>query len=294
MSVHVRSMTGYGRGEVAADGVSVVVELRSVNNRFRDLQLKVPREYTAFERPLAALLEASVHRGRVDVHVRRSAPARGAKPVVELPLAHAYLEAWRTLAASAGGSTSEPPLTWVLNQPGVVEVAEADADTSGEWPVLQAAARDALGALVAMRDREGDALGRELAALLTEVRQLLPKIDATAAEAAERVRLKLEAKIRDLVGGAIDGARVAQEAALLAERADVTEEVARTKSHCDQVGEALASSGPVGRRLEFLLQEMNREINTIASKAAETATVQHVVELKMVLERMREQAANVE
>jgi len=287
-------MTGYGRGEAGSAGVSVVVELRSVNNRFRDLQLKVPREYTAFERPLAGLIEASVHRGRVDVHVRRSAPALGAKPVVELSLANAYLEAWRALAGSVGAKTSEPPLTWILSQPGVVELAEPEADTAGEWPVVQAAARDAIAALVAMRDKEGEALGRELAALLTEVRQLLPRIDATAADAVERARLRLEARIRDLVAGQIDGSRIAQEAALLAERADVTEEVARTKSHCDQVGEALAGSGPVGRRLEFLLQEMNREVNTIASKAAETTTVQHVVELKTVLERMREQAANVE
>jgi len=287
-------MTGYGRGEAAAVGVSVVVELRSVNNRFRDLQLKVPREYNAFERPLAGLLEGSVHRGRVDVHVRRSAPSPAAKPVVELPLANAYLEAWRTLAASAGAPSSEPPLTWILNQPGVVALAEQETDTAGEWPVVQAAAEQAIAALVAMRDKEGESLGRELAALLTEVRRMLPRIDATAVDAVERARLRLETRIRDLVAGHIDAARIAQEAALLAERADVTEEVARTKSHCDQVGEALAGSGPVGRRLEFLLQEMNREVNTIASKAAETATVQHVVELKTVLERMREQAANVE
>ncbi len=287
-------MTGYGRGEAAASGVSVVVELRSVNNRFRDLQLKVPREYNAFERPLAALLEGAIHRGRVDVHVRRSGATQAAKPVADLALANAYLETWRALAASAGGSATDPPLAWVLDRPGVIELAEQEADTSGEWPVVQKAAEQAIASLVAMRDKEGDALGRELAALLSEVRQLLPRIDSTAAAAVERARVKLEAKIRELVAGQIDAARIAQEAALVAERADVTEEVARTKSHCEQVGEALAGSGPVGRRLDFLLQEMNREVNTIASKAAETATAQHVVALKTVLERMREQAANVE
>lgn len=290
-------MTGYGRGEASINDVTVLVELRSVNNRFRDLQVRTPREYMPLEPRITQVLKEPFHRGRIDAFIRRSV-THGAQVVqVDPDLAGKYLQAVSTLQHNLPAlAANNLSLDFVLSQPGVLTVTEAEVDVRREWQVVETALRAAVEDLLTMREREGQALAQDLERHLTELRGLTAQVEAACDGINDRLYAKLETRLSRLLSDRIDPARIAQEAAVLADKADVSEEVARLRSHCDQFAEALASGAaePVGRRLEFLIQELHREINTVGSKAAEHPISQRVVDMKSVLERMREQSANVE
>jgi uncharacterized protein (TIGR00255 family) len=272
-----------------------VVELKSVNNRFRDLQLRVPREYVALEPRIVNLLKDPFQRGRIDAYVRRTARAPLTRVVGDVGLANEYGRVIEELAQVMGGHVGKQvPLEFVLQQPGVLTTTEAEVDVMSEVGVIETAVLAAVSDLTAMRRQEGIAMHGELSGLLRDVRARLDEIDAVAAGVSDRIRQRLEARVKRMIGDRFDPWRMAQEVALLADKADVSEEIARMRSHCDQFGEALDAPEPVGRRLDFLLQEMNREVNTVGSKAAEHPVSHRVVELMSILERMREQAANVE
>lgn len=291
----LHSMTGYGRGEASNGDVTVVVELKSVNNRFRDLQIRVPREYVALEPRINNLLKEPFQRGRIDGFVRRTARAPLTRVVADPGLANEYSRVINELATEMVGFVGrDVPFTFILTQPGVLTITEAEVDVMAEWGVVETAISAAVTDLVAMRRQEGIALCEELKGFLAEIRTQLGDIEAVSEGVNERLRSRLEARIKRMVADRYDPYRIAQEVALLADKADVSEEIARMRSHCDQFGEALDAQEPVGRRLDFLLQEMNREVNTIGSKAAEHPISQRVVDLKTTLERMREQSANVE
>jgi uncharacterized protein (TIGR00255 family) len=176
----------------------------------------------------------------------------------------------------------------------VLVAGEADADPLAEWEIVATALRAALDELLVMRRVEGAALADELRAHLATMARLRAEVETLAEGVGERLRTRLVERVTRLLGERVDAARVAQEAALLAEKADIAEELARLASHVTQASDALGGEEPVGRKLDFLLQEMHREINTIGSKASELAVTNRVVEMKGVLERMREQAANLE
>jgi uncharacterized protein (TIGR00255 family) len=289
------SMTGYGRGEASNGDVTVVVELKSVNNRFRDLQLKCPREYVALEPRITNLLKDPFQRGRIDAYVRRSATTPTTRVVANVGLAHEYARVINEVAEEMVGFVGrEVPFTFILQQPGVLTITEAEVDVMSEWPVIETALQSAIVDLLSMRRQEGLAMQAELKSFVGEMRTVLAEIEASAAGINDRVRQRLETRIKRMIGERFEPWRVAQEVALLADKADVSEEIARMRSHCDQFDEALDANEPTGRRLDFLLQEMNREVNTIGSKAAEHPISQRVVDLKTALERMREQSANVE
>lgn len=290
-------MTGYGRGEASNGDVTVVVELKSVNNRFRDLQLRVPREYVALEPRITNLLKDPFQRGRIDAYVRRTVHAPSTRVVADVGLANEYARAIGELATEVVGFDGrDVPFTFILQQEGVLTLTtdHDDVDAVSEWSVLETALRAATADLLAMRGQEGAALHADLKGFVAETRALLAEIDAVATGVNDRVRQRLEARIQRMVGDHLEPQRIAQEVALLADKADVSEETTRMRSHCDQFEEALDADEPTGRRLDFLLQEMNREVNTIGSKAAEHPISERVVDLKTTLERMREQAANVE
>ena len=288
------SMTGFGRGEASNGDASVIVEMKSVNNRFRDVNLRLPREYLLLEPRVANLLRDRISRGRLDVFVRRSAGDSGQGVRADLPLALRTAAAIREVANALGQPDAPVPLAVVLAQPGVLTVSDAEPDALAEWALLEVALEAAISDLEAMRAREGEALRLELHRHLDDLARLRAEVSALSEGAAERQRVRLEDRLLRLLGDKLDPTRLIQEAALLADKADISEELARLHSHLDQVRDALDAAEPVGRKLEFLVQELHREINTIGSKANETPTSARVVEMKSVLERIREQAANVE
>lgn len=290
----MNSMTGFGRGEASNGAVSVVAEIKTVNNRFRDVQVRVPREYYVLEPRVVQTLRDGVQRGRVEVVIRRSSMEGVTRIVPETGLAEQYQRAAIEVAKRLGRDPSEITLPWILSQPGVLVATEHEPDALREWDLCEVALQAALEDLSRMRETEGSALCLDLRRHLHELMRLRSEVETVSEGVAERLRQRLSDRVLRLVGDRIDPYRLAQEAALLAEKADVSEELARLGSHCDQFEQALDAGEPVGRKLDFLLQEMNREINTIGSKAAEHPISARVVEMKSVLERMREQAANVE
>ncbi|MBN2800586.1 MAG: YicC family protein [Deltaproteobacteria bacterium] len=291
----LRSMTGYGRGEAARGEVSVVVELRSVNNRFRDVQVRAPRSYLPLEPRIHNALKAPFSRGRIDAFVRRSLGDDPSVVRADIELAREYLAAIQSIArALPGVSQGEVPVGLLVGQPGVLNVSETEIDVITEWYVVETALGSAVSDLLSMREAEGRALYLDLQHHLGELRGVMMSVDAQIEGVNERLKEKIVGRVRKLLADRIEPHRLEQEAALLADKADVSEEVARLRSHAEQFSEALELDEPVGRRLDFLLQEMNREVNTIGSKAAEQPLTSLVVDMKAILERMREQAANVE
>ncbi|MCK6504146.1 YicC family protein [Myxococcota bacterium] len=290
----MNSMTGYGRGEATNREIAVVVEMKSVNNRFLDVQLRVPREYMLLEPRIVERLKRDLVRGRVEVFVRRTA-LEGSQQVQPDPaLAESYRKAMVAVAQRLQRPAEEVTLSLVLAQPGVLTVTDREADALGEWDVVSAALEAALGELQQMRASEGRALQEDLGRHLDALLRLRAEVAAVADGVAERLKSRLEGRLQRLLADRVDPARLAQEAAVLADKADISEELARLESHVAQFAEALAAAEPVGRKLDFLLQELHREINTIGSKSAEHPVSARVVEMKSVAERMREQAANVE
>ena len=292
----IRSMTGFGAGRAQAGTETVAAELRSVNGKFCDVRAHLPRELAGLEQVVARIVKARVARGVVDVTVRREAEGsvRGVTPAVDLPLAAAYAKALRELQAELG-LAGDVTVHDLMGLEGVVTLAERPADLGPLADALERAVSAALDALEEMRKREGEALARDLNARLNALEKGAASIRAAAPELVEAYRDRLAARVAELSRGiAVDPARLAQEVAFFAERVDVAEELTRLASHLAQMRALLNSDAPAGRRLEFLVQEANREVNTVGSKSQHAGTAAQVVELKAELERIREQVANVE
>lgn len=289
----MNSMTGFGRGQATGSGVTVTVEMKSVNNRFRDLQLRCPREYMAFEPRVNAQLKPRFGRGRIDVFIRRTASSGGVGVMVDEGMARTYVSSLLELGEKLN-LRNDLSLAAVAAMPGVLTTVEHQPDVSAEWVVLETALQAAADHLAEMRLREGEATREALESMLTELSDQRQKVELEADGVASRLRLKLMDRLNRLVGDRADPDRLAQEAALLADKADIAEELIRLESHIQQARAAIVKDEPVGRRLDFLAQELNREVNTIGSKAAEHAVSALVVDMKSTLERIREQVANVE
>ncbi|MBX3158664.1 MAG: YicC family protein [Deltaproteobacteria bacterium] len=293
----MRSMTGYGRGVAAAGGTRATVDVRAVNHRFLDLKLRGALLSPSLEEAVSNRVRAALERGSVAVSVHLAREQGGSGMRIDAGAAERAYHQLAELAARL--ALGKPDLALVLAQPGVVVVDEDRGDDS-EPPVLEAL-DGALAQLAAMRDTEGRALAAELTARLDELAALRTTVAALAGAVPGRLAARHHERLRRLLDDAelqrADPARLAQEVALLADRADVTEELVRLASHLDQVRALIATpkdKGAVGRRLDFLVQEIGRELNTIGSKSAVAEISTAVVEGKAVLEKVREQVQNVE
>jgi len=292
-----RSMTGHGRAEAVGERAILSVECKSVNHRHLDVSLKLPRALGAFESDARRLIQSAVQRGRVDVSVAMTA-AEGTvlNPLtVNLAQAKEYAEAARTLA-QALDLADGPSLGWVMAQSGVLAREEqAPLGPDEAWPLLERALSAALAELVERRETEGRALGQELAGLGSvlagHVDTVAQRAPMAVARRAGRLRERMQAM---LAGAEIDQTRLAAEIAIWADKTDVSEELARLRAHLTQLAALVAADGPVGRTLDFLIQEINREVNTIGSKADDLEISQAVIAAKSTLEKMREQVANLE
>jgi uncharacterized protein (TIGR00255 family) len=293
----MKSMTGYGRGECARDGFKITVELSAVNRRQPEISVNLPRELETLESPVRDAINARVARGRVTAHVGIHAAdgKSSARAHLNLPLAKAYATELARLAKSLKIS-GEISLDQILRAPGVFQTDEELVDAESIWPVVEKALKQALAALVKMREREGAHLAEDLALRIGVMRQSAGKIQKQAPQTAENYRKHLLERIKSagIESIAPDDERLLREVVVFADRSDITEELTRLQSHFQQFEDCRKSKEPVGRTLDFLAQEMNREINTIGSKANDAVISREVVTLKAELERFREQAQNVE
>ena len=290
-------MTGYGQGAAGATGLRVTVDVRSVNNRFADVRARIPDALAAIEAEIRRRVLARVRRGRVDVDITLEREQGRSTLTLNRTLVDSLVVAARGVSRECGipGALDLPTLFRI---PGVVQVAEASQEIGDEGrnAVMDALER-ALEAHDAERSREGEMLRSDLIERLTRMESLVASVSARATAVPAAARRKLEDRIQALTAGlGIDPARLAQEAAVLADRADVTEEVVRLQGHLSQARVLLETPDgeTVGKRLDFLLQEIGRETNTLGSKSADLEISRHALDLKSEAERIREQIQNLE
>jgi uncharacterized protein (TIGR00255 family) len=290
-------MTGYGRGDCSQDGFKIAVELSSVNRKQTEISVNLPREMEVLEAQIRDRINRHVARGRVTVRVSLHAGVSksAARMHLNVPLAKAYA---RELTRLAKQLRLPGPVTLdqVARAPGVVQTDEELAVDEDFWPAVEKALKKALSQMVKMREREGAHLAQDLAIRIAVMRQAAVRVQKQAPTVAERYRRQLIERIKsaDLEAPGAEDERLLKEVVYFADRSDITEELTRLQSHFQQFEDCQKSKEPVGRTLDFLAQEMNREINTIGSKANDSLISHEVVTLKAELERFREQAQNVE
>ena len=293
----VRSMTGFGRAEASGESIAVTVEARSVNHRHLDVALRLPRTLTSLELDARRLVQARLERGRIDVTVQVTPLMGTATQRVQLDaaLAREYLARAQAVAAELGLAPA-PGIEWLLERPGVMRLEDAEpVEPAAPWPLLERALTQALEELVGRRAAEGERLVEGLRTLHAELGTIVESMALRAPAAAARREQRLRERLRSLLADtAIDENRILTEAAIWAEKTDVTEELARLRAHLAEFSLALEKGGPVGRALDFLIQELNREINTVGSKADDLELSQAALAGKSVLEKIREQVQNLE
>ena len=292
----LRSMTGYGRGEAAARGIRVEVEVNSVNRKQFEVRLNLPRALISLESRMVELIQGSVSRGQVTggvtVHAADSLKRKSFK--IDTVLAAAYItELRRTAKTLKLNDTLSASL--LLELPGVVTHSGAEEDADYVWPVLEKALKSAIRQLVAMRSREGAVLGEDLNRRVATLDSHLSTVRTLAPDVTTRYRETLVKRLGQ-AGLALDlhDPILVRELTVFADRSDITEEITRLESHLQQARGLMKSAEPAGRTLDFLAQEMFREINTIGSKANEVQITRQVIEFKTELERIREQVQNIE
>lgn len=289
-------MTGFGRGTAQAGATTATVEVRTVNGRFAEANVRGPRVLNPHEAEIVALVKEAISRGNATVSVSLDREEAEADLAVDTAAASRIGRALREAAEAAGLGPDAVTLADLLRFPEVLRPAEADAEAeeAEAWEATRAALAEALGKLDAMRLAEGAALHDALGAHADDLLVHTSAVEERAPRRVEEHRARLVEKLEDLLGDdRLDRARLETEIALLADKLDVTEETVRLRSHVAQFREALDANEPVGRRLNFIAQEMNREANTIASKANDPALAEHAVGMKEALEKIREQVANV-
>jgi uncharacterized protein (TIGR00255 family) len=295
----LKSMTGYAQARVEQNGWAVQLSLRSVNHRFLDVRIRMPEGWEALESEIRQLTREKIRRGHLDVTLQVDA-AKGNLVTIHKDVAAAYLEAAKALGQQFGVK-ADPDLAAILRLPGVASAgAPAEEEIEKLGALVQQCLTQAIERLDQMRQVEGKTLGEELSRRLALLAEHAKQIEVLSERARPAYAKRLDARLRELLGGlAVDPGRLAQEAAFAAERSDATEELARLRSHVQQFRGQLETGGETGKKLDFLLQEMQRETNTLLSKANGIDTegleiTQLGLEMKSEIEKLREQVQNIE
>ena len=291
----IKSMTGYGRAVENVNGREFTVEIRSVNNRYLDCTVKLPRTLTFAEDAVKQAVKASVSRGKVDVFISvKSDTGADIQVTLNKPMVEGYLAAMRQMVDEYG-VTNDISVSLLSRMNDVFTVEKPDVDEEQLLADLLSVVRKALDGYDAMRRTEGAALDADLRSRAATILELVAKVEAGNGQTVADYRTRLENKLREVLENtAIDESRILTEAAIFADKVAVDEETVRLRSHLDQMAAMLTSGGAVGRKLDFLLQEMNREANTIGSKCSDVNLARIVVDIKAELEKIREQTQNIE
>lgn len=295
MSSSVRSMTGYGRGEHIAEDRRFIVEMKSVNHRYNDISIKLPRALVSLEDKIKKHIMGRVFRGKTDVYINFETSALEDIEVrLNETLAQAYAQQLRCLRDNLG-LTGDNLLELTAKFPDVITIEKPEKDEAVIWQALLPALDEALERFVAMRQAEGEALKRDVLMKRERITELVKLVQARSPLVVAEYRDKLNHRLKDLLEGVdVDPQRLATEVAVFADKGCIDEEITRLESHLVQLADILEAGGQVGRKLDFLVQEMNRESNTIASKANDIQIVQATIELKSEIEKIREQIQNLE
>ncbi|MDO9558338.1 MAG: YicC/YloC family endoribonuclease [Syntrophales bacterium] len=293
----VRSMTGYGRAEAILDGQKMVVEIKSLNHRFLEISLRIPASLSALEMEIKKKIAEPLLRGKIEATIRRDAQGsteNGHFLALNLPLAQNYYNLLTQLKQSLN-LKDDIRLEMIAAQKDVFLPVEPSQDMTALWQRLAMVLDEALAGLMDMRRREGEILVRDLSARLDLMALLLNGIEAKTPRVVLEYQRRLTDRVREMTSGLmIDEARLSQEVAIFAEKSDITEEIVRFRSHLGQFQEMLNSEDAIGRKVDFLIQEMNREVNTLGSKSSDADISRQVIEIKSELAKLREQVQNLE
>ena len=302
----LRSMTGFGRGTYEEEDFSIVIEIKTVNHRYTEPSIRMPRFLNSLEDRIRKTILASVARGRIDVFITASYTSEDAVQVrVDKPLARSYHQALLEIGSAIGVTApvfnDQAEILSLSRVPDVVQTVDGPFDEERWWPKVKIALDQAVSSLVKMREDEGRNIEGDFFHRLDLIEEDVDRIEARAPQVVREYETRLLTRLKDSLaelrpetGVDIDSERVLQEVAIFADRVSITEEIVRLKSHIRQFRTFLQSGEPVGRKLDFLIQEFNREANTIASKANDFELAKTVVEIKAEIEKIREQIQNIE
>lgn len=288
-------MTGYGRAQASVDGSDILVEIKSVNNRYYDFSARLPRMYGYLEEKLKTFLSGSISRGKIEVSVSiYNNTGKDEEITLNLDVANGYINALRGANESLG-LTDDITLSQVSRFPDVFIVKKIIEDEESVWNNIRPVAEEAVAKFVSMRETEGAKMKDDLLSRLDFILKEVEKVEIQSPKTTENYRNRLYQKLKEILSdNNIDEQRIVTEAAIFSEKIAVDEETVRLRSHISQFKELLETSEPVGRKLDFLVQEMNREANTIGSKAQDVAITKIVVDIKSEIEKIREQIQNIE
>lgn len=291
----VASMTGYGRGEASGEGKSITIEIRSVNHRYLEMAVRLPRTYVMFEERIKSYLKNIFARGHLDVYINIEETGEIKRNLkVDKELAMAYYESLKELAKFLGVENNIGIMA-LAQLPEIITIEQQEEDVEQLWPVFLEALEMAVEEMGSMRLEEGKKLAADLLIRKSYISEVMEEIKERSQLVVEEYRSKLQARIQELLASPpVDENRMAMEVAIMAERSNITEEIVRMMSHLEQLESFLSGNGPVGRKLDFLVQEMHREINTIGSKSNDLDISQKVVIVKSEIEKIREQIQNLE
>lgn len=291
----IKSMTGYGRGQQIIDGREITVEIKSVNHRYFEFSARVPRAYGYLEEKLKSFIQNRVSRGKVDVGITIfNIEGKDAQIEVNQSIAIGYVEALRKANVTIG-LNDDLSLSQLIRLPDIFNVVKTTEDEEVIWNLVKTVAEEALNNFVSMRETEGQKMKDDINSRLAYISELVGKVEERSPMVTEAYRERLYNKISELLNDKkIDEQRILTEAAIFSEKTAVDEETVRLKSHIQQFTTLLDSTEAVGRKLDFLIQEFNRESNTIGSKAQDVEITRIVVELKSEIEKIREQIQNIE
>lgn len=288
------SMTGYGKGDYRKDGIELTVEVKSVNNRFLDLTVKSPRIFACYEDLIRSAVRESISRGHVDVFVSFTDKRERAKQFfVDLGVAKAYEAAAKTLKGALQDVEDDLSLSFYLRLPDVVRQEDIEGEDEELKNALLSALKTALDNLLKMRFAEGERLKADLLARVDAVAKLRDEIAARAPLVAEEYRRKMTERIAEFLGGEVDEARILTEAAIFSDKCNIDEELTRLSSHITEF-RSIAKEKLIGRKIDFLVQEFNRECNTICSKSNDSEVTRSALAMKNEIEKIREQIQNIE
>ncbi len=292
----IKSMTGFGRGEYLGDSYNFKIEIKAVNNRYSDISIRMPRYMNFLEDKIKKEIKDEIGRGRVDVYINLEYIDESSLNIqVDLPLAKKSMEALENLTEELD-LKENIRISELMNVSDLIKIERKILDEDELWESLKKALREAVDDIVQMKKVEGNALKIDMLNRLELIESTIFEIEKRAYFVVDEYKDKLEERIEDLLGSEIkiDDERLANEIVIYADKSDVSEELTRLKSHIDQFRNITKEDEPVGRKLDFLIQELNRETNTIGSKSSDIEITQNVVEIKSEIEKIREQVQNVE
>ena len=292
----IRSMTSFGRSN-SEEGKKrfFTVEMKSVNSRYLDANIRMPKSLISLEEEIRKMINNSLSRGKVDVFVNLKTYNEGnGVPKVDINLAQGYLQCLKEIEEKLGVK-NDISVMQIARLPEVITVVEEEDKIEEIWQEIRPLIEESLNMMISMREAEGNKLKEDILSKITTVEELVSKVEEFADDIPKVFKVKLEERLKELLGNVdIDENRVAMEVCMFADKSTVDEEIIRLRSHINQVRETLKLNEPVGRKLDFIVQEMNRETNTIGSKSSDIKMTNIVIDIKNILEKIREQVQNIE